>query len=178
MKINKMVVRQSYLHNGNSFTSKMVCFCMIHVTTKDISHRITDNTKASAKVTLTLGSDLDLGYWPYWPCSVPVASSEPGPEADRFHDPFSGLCSQVCDWNEKGKTMENHRTINSLAPGRWGSNFKIIILKFLSCEFHRNHYQVSIGSGDDSVPSGNKPLSQPMLTKIYVTIWCPWATTS
>ena len=31
---------------------------------------------------------------------------------------------------------------------------------------------VNIGSGHGLVPSGNKPLPEPMLTQIYVAIWC------
>ena len=30
---------------------------------------------------------------------------------------------------------------------------------------------VNIGSGNGLVPSGNKPLSEPMLTQIYVAKW-------
>ena len=32
--------------------------------------------------------------------------------------------------------------------------------------------EVSIGSGNGLVPSGNKPLPEPMLIEIYVAIWC------
>ena len=32
-------------------------------------------------------------------------------------------------------------------------------------------WSVSIGSGNGLVPSGNKPLPEPMLTQIFVTIW-------
>ena len=31
--------------------------------------------------------------------------------------------------------------------------------------------QVNIDSGDGFVPSGNKPIPEPTLTQIYVTIW-------
>ena len=37
-------------------------------------------------------------------------------------------------------------------------------------------WQVNIDSGNGLVPSGNKPLPDPMLTQIYVTIWCHQAT--
>ena len=37
---------------------------------------------------------------------------------------------------------------------------------------------VSIGSGNGLVPSGNKPLPEPILDKIYVTIWRHRATMS
>ena len=33
-------------------------------------------------------------------------------------------------------------------------------------------WKVSIGSGNGLVPSGNRPLSEPMLIQIYITIWC------
>ena len=33
--------------------------------------------------------------------------------------------------------------------------------------------QVSISSGNDLRPSDNKPLSEPLLTNIYVNIWLP-----
>ena len=33
-------------------------------------------------------------------------------------------------------------------------------------------WSVNIGSGDGLVPSGNKPLPEPMLTQISVAIWC------
>ena len=32
-------------------------------------------------------------------------------------------------------------------------------------------FEVSIGSGNGLVPPGNKPLPEPMFTKIYVAIW-------
>ena len=38
--------------------------------------------------------------------------------------------------------------------------------------------EVNFGSGKGLVPSGNKPLSEPMLTKIYVAIWRHQATMS
>ena len=38
--------------------------------------------------------------------------------------------------------------------------------------------KVNIVSGIGLVPSGNKPLSKPMLTQIYVIIWHHWATMS
>ena len=34
-----------------------------------------------------------------------------------------------------------------------------------------NKSDVNIGSGNGLVPSGNKPLPEPMLTQIYITIW-------
>ena len=33
-------------------------------------------------------------------------------------------------------------------------------------------WEVNIGSGNGLVPSGNKPLPEPMLTQIYVATWC------
>ena len=77
--------------------------------------------------------------------------------------------------------------VNSLGPRRSGSNFQSIIfkLKIQTTGLHghllRNwsHVnttepywgEVNIGSGNGLVTSGNKPLLEPLLTKIYVTIW-------
>ena len=38
--------------------------------------------------------------------------------------------------------------------------------------------QVSIGSGNGLVPSGNKPLPEPVLKKISDAIWCHKVTVS
>ena len=61
-------------------------------------------------------------------------------------------------------------------------NFKLISKINIFKYFLWNCYQVNaktphwspvnIGSGNGLVPSGNKPLPEPMLTKIYVAIWC------
>ena len=39
-------------------------------------------------------------------------------------------------------------------------------------------WQVHNGSGNGLVPSGNKPLAEPMLTQFYVAIWCHKVTMS
>ena len=39
-------------------------------------------------------------------------------------------------------------------------------------------WQINIGSGNGLVPSGNKPLPEPLLIQIYITIWCHNATVS
>ena len=41
-----------------------------------------------------------------------------------------------------------------------------------------SHECVNIGSGNDLVPSGNKPLPEPMLTQIHVAKWHHKATMS
>ena len=41
-----------------------------------------------------------------------------------------------------------------------------------------SHWWVNIGSGNGLVPSGTKPLPEPLLTKISDTIWCHYATMS
>ena len=76
--------------------------------------------------------------------------------------------------------------INSLAPGRFELNFMYVILKLIlvtdvwgiSCRIALiwiatglHWWSVNIDSGNGLVPSGNKPLPEPMLTKIPVTIW-------
>ena len=81
--------------------------------------------------------------------------------------------------------------INSLAPGKFELNLNYVILKrilmidvwAISCEIAL--MWVSLDFPDDQstlvqvmalVPSGNKPLPEPMLTQIYVAIWCHSAT--
>ena len=64
--------------------------------------------------------------------------------------------------------------INSLAPGRYGNNFKSMIFKHIvsknnlctRCENIKESWyrEVNIGSGNGLLPPGNKPLPAPMLT--------------
>ena len=94
---------------------------------------------------------------------------------------------------------------NSLIPGRYGNDFNSKICKFImrnsrldtpckmfSGECHRfsiirgQHWlrqglacQILVpGSGNGLVPSGNKPLLEPILIQIYVAIWRHYATMS
>ena len=58
------------------------------------------------------------------------------------------------------------------------SKHMVLIMHFLwicSQMNAREHFwwQVNIGSGNGLVPSGNKPLPEPMLTQICVAIWHP-----
>ena len=77
--------------------------------------------------------------------------------------------------------------INSLAPRTLDNNFGSKIFKLIPqnsslgacCEialrwmpYNLSNVKVYIGSGNGLVPSGNKPLPEPMLTQIYVAIWC------
>ena len=77
---------------------------------------------------------------------------------------------------------------NSLAAVKFLWNFKYAIFKRIlviggwgiSCEINcpdmnvigLHWWSVNIGSGNGLVPSGNKPLPEPMLTQISVDIWC------
>ena len=96
-----------------------------------------------------------------------------------------GFC-MFCRWWKKSRVTVEMRHINSLAPGRFDFSLKINKFqthfkdKYLKY-FLWNCYQVNattphrslvnIGSGNDLVPSGTKPLPEPMLTQFYVTIW-------
>ena len=79
--------------------------------------------------------------------------------------------------------------VNSLTPGRCGFNSESLIsehilqIKFIriSCEItlmwmpqNLTNEKVNIGSGNGLMPSGSKPLPEPVLTKIYVAIWPQW----
>ena len=77
--------------------------------------------------------------------------------------------------------------INSLAPGRYGSNLKLAIFKKLyhgSIDIVSTSYEIALRrmpqdlSGSGLMPSGNKPLPKPTLNQIYVTIERHLATTS
>ena len=85
-----------------------------------------------------------------------------------------------------GLTIHYIQLINSLATGKFEWNFRHLIFKQIlvidgwgiSCEIalmnvtELRWWSVNIGSGNGLVPSGNKPLPEPMLTQISVTIWC------
>ena len=83
--------------------------------------------------------------------------------------------------------------VNSLAPGIFKWNFVEIILKIISVihgwgisfeialrwmPLDIYSWEVNIGLGNGLVPSGNKPLPEPMLTQISVAIWRHEATMS
>ena len=80
--------------------------------------------------------------------------------------------------------------INSLAPGRSGCDSKIGIfnLVLLIGIFRSSHdnalrwmpqdLTVNIDSGNGLVPSGNKPLPEPMLTQFLVALWRRYASMS
>ena len=88
-------------------------------------------------------------------------------------------CAKPLNWT---RIMQ---IFNTLAPGRFEWNFRHVIFKQIlvidgwgiSCEINcpdmnvtgHHWWPVSIGSGNGLVPSGNTPLPEPMLTRIYVT---------
>ena len=51
----------------------------------------------------------------------------------------------------------------------WTVSMKLLVAKCQQAFLMITH---NIGSGNGLVPSHNKPLPKPMLTKIYVAIWC------
>ena len=103
-------------------------------------------------------------------------------------DNSSALC-QVMVWcHMEDKPFPDGTKIhwlNSLAPGKFEWNFRHVIFKQIlvidgwdfSCEITLimkvtglHWWSVNIGSGNGLVPSGNKPLPEPMLTQISVAI--------
>ena len=81
--------------------------------------------------------------------------------------------------------------LNSLAPGKFEWNFRHVIFKQISVTdgwgiscgtvlicAGLHWWSVYIGSDNGLMPSSNKPLPEPMLTQISVTIWCHYATRS
>ena len=74
---------------------------------------------------------------------------------------------------------------HSLAPGRCGGNFKkcniqtYFMISYFTCFRHiccqanatkLHWWQISIGSVNDFMPPGNKPVAEPMLTLMHVNI--------
>ena len=92
--------------------------------------------------------------------------------------------------SQRWQPMFFNLCINSLAPVRFGWNFKTIfviggygsfnyenVLRwFIANEPHWWKFDISSDYG--LVPSDNKPLSEAMLTQIHVTKWCHQATRS
>ena len=78
-------------------------------------------------------------------------------------------------------------TVNSLAPGRSWCDFENVIFNLaLVIGIFKSSYDnvlkwmpqnltVNIGSGNGLVPSGNKPLPEPMLTQSLVALWRHYA---
>ena len=81
--------------------------------------------------------------------------------------------------------------VNSLAPGKCKRNFRHVIFKqilviddwgisceialiWMSLDFTDDQSTLNIGSGNGLVPTGNKPLPEPMLTQIYVATRPIW----
>ena len=89
-----------------------------------------------------------------------------------------GFKSLMCDY------------VNSLAPVTCGNNLELVIFKFIwwidIFPGNRSHvnatrlrwWLVNTGSGNGLVPSGNKTLPEPILTRSYVALCSHWATMS
>ena len=105
----------------------------------------------------------------------------------------TSVCKQsqvlMCDAANWLLVLWWHETtvFNSFAPGRFEWNFRLVIFQanfidwWLRCFWWNcpqmnvsGHYWwwVNIGSGNGLVTSGTKPLPGPVLTYIYVLIWC------
>ena len=99
----------------------------------------------------------------------------------RFGKCFSW--SDYLKWSTKFRDIAMNFSVNSLSSGRcirnfiWNDNFcQLIFLIFLwNCTgIDANNLKSIIGSCNGLVPSGNKPLSESWLTRIFVVTssWC------
>ena len=93
------------------------------------------------------------------------------------------ICVQCISHGQRIKVLHY---INSLAPRICGCNFDCMILKhisvtdiwIISCNYPQLNakgsywWRLNIGSGNGLVSPDNKPLPEPVLTQLYVTIWC------
>ena len=75
----------------------------------------------------------------------------------EYCEQFNSLASDKFEWNFRYVIFKW-----ILVTDGWGSDMNVTGLHWWS---------VNIGSGDGLVPSGNKPLPEPMLTQIYVAKW-------
>ena len=103
-----------------------------------------------------------------------------GSPSHQWSLPIMGLL-----WmHNNGPLMTACRT-RPVLLSRHGCNIKLVIFKDISrvdilstsCEFTlswmpQDLWFVNVGLGNGLVPSGYKPLPDPMLTKSYITIWC------
>ena len=96
-------------------------------------------------------------------------------------------CLQARTLGQAGEGQLGDGEFNSLAPGKFKWKFRYGIfkriwvidgwLRHLLWKYHDMNvtglhwWSVNIGSGNGLVPSGNKPLPEPLLTKICVAIW-------
>ena len=98
------------------------------------------------------------------------------------------LVTFICDSTfhelsfREGMVHTLYFAIYSLDPGKLEWNFRNVIFKWvllingfallwMSLDFNK-WWSVKIGSGNGLVPSGNKPLPEPVLTQISVAMWC------
>ena len=106
----------------------------------------------------------------------------------EWEAPFPLMSSKCVNWLQFRYCIlllwMNDSIFNSLAPGKFEWNFRYVIFKKISviggwgisCEIAL--IWMSLEFTDDQstlvqvMPLGNKPLSEPMLTQISVTIWC------
>ena len=95
-------------------------------------------------------------------------------------------------WDKKWNKQDNYfqkmlnRWINSLAPGKFEWHFLLCNFQTDFSDWRLRHllrncpdmkvtglhwWSVNIGSGNGLVPSGTKPLPEPVLTQISIAIW-------
>ena len=83
------------------------------------------------------------------------------------------LCRQYSQVSEQNIYMSVEDPVNSLFPGRCGSDFKSWHLWKCHQVYATEQlwWYANIGLGNGLLPSGNKPLPELMLTQMYIPIW-------
>ena len=77
--------------------------------------------------------------------------------------------NELTHWPLREATWILNLYFSIICQGYWSWAFHV---KLPSDECHKHHWWlVNVGSGNGLVPSGNKPLPEPMLTQFCITIW-------
>ena len=97
-------------------------------------------------------------YWPFVQGSHRSPVNSPQKDQWRGALMFSLICAWTNSWANNGDAgdLRRHR-----------AHYDVIVL-----------WKVNTGEGNGLVPSGNRPLPEPMLNQIYVAIWRHWDTIS
>ena len=174
-------VKYAQYKDGIKLSSSFIFICILMFDTCILSHC---QSVLRKKIPLSVSSHVFLYLCPsidvIWHCDICCSSPET----------FCSHLSYICELSQWPTALVHWHGTSSLVKliGPWGIWQQHQIIKFQT-HFNNwylkysleNCYQVNattphwllvkIGSGNGLVPSGNKPLHEPMLTQIFVAMW-------